>query len=303
MLRKEKVVGKFVEFFGAGVSTMAVADRATIGNMAPEYGATMGFFPVDDQTLRYLRQTGRTKAEVDLVERYTKEQGLFRTDRHPCRRSPRSFDSTFPPSSQASPARSGRKIASPFPNEAGLAQGAHGRLRQTAAVNGSPEGRWEGEGGHKIEAKAAAHPTPAAPDLGFSGVPVKWNDKVFRIKHGDVVIAAITSCTNTSNPSVMVAAGLLAKKAVEKGLTVPPHVKTSLAPGSRVVTDYFEKAGLDTVPRKARLLHRRLRLHDLHRQQRPAARADLRSSEEKRPRRRRRPLRQPQLRRPHQPAT
>ena len=113
-------------------------------------------------------------------------------------------------------------------------------------ANGSPEGRWEGEGGHKIEPKAAAHPTPAAPDLGFSGVPVKWNDKAFEIKHGDVVIAAITSCTNTSNPSVMVAAGLLAKKAVEKGLTVPPHVKTSLAPGSRVVTDYFAKAGLDT---------------------------------------------------------
>src|SRR5215211_5348543 len=113
-------------------------------------------------------------------------------------------------------------------------------------VNSSPEGRWEGEGGHKIEAKHAAHPTPAAPDVGFSGVPVKWNGKDFDIKHGDVVIAAITSCTNTSNPSVMVAAGLLAKKAVEKGLTRKPHVKTSLSPGSRVVTEYFNKANLQT---------------------------------------------------------
>ncbi len=119
--------------------------------------------------------------------------------------------------------------------------------KRPPANNGSPEGRWEGEGGHKIEYKAAAHPTPAAKPLdpGFSGVPVAWNDKHFALKHGDVVIAAITSCTNTSNPSVMVAAGLLAKKAVEKGLTVPPHVKTSLAPGSRVVTDYYKKAGLD----------------------------------------------------------
>ena len=143
-------------------------------------------------------------------------------------------------------------------------------------ANGSPEGRWEGEGGHKIEPKHAADPTPRRRPIPASAAcRSKWNGKKFDVKHGDVVIAAITSCTNTSNPSVMIAAGLLAKKAVEKGLKVPPHVKTSLAPGSRVVTDYFDKAGLDEVPRKRRLLHRRLRLHDLHRQQRPAARADL----------------------------
>jgi aconitate hydratase len=246
VLRKEKVVGKFVEFFGAGVSTMAVADRATIGNMSPEYGATMGFFPVDDQTLRYLGQTGRTKAEIDLVERYTKEQGLFRTDSAPVPTFTKVIRldlSTVEPS-LAGPKRPQDRIAlsKMKPAWRNALMAVYGKQ---PPANGSPEGRWEGEGGHKIEHKAAAHATPAAPDRGFSGVPVKWDDKVFDVKHGDVVIAAITSCTNTSNPSVMVAAGLLAKKAVEKGLTVPPHVKTSLAPGSRVVTDYFKKAGLD----------------------------------------------------------
>ncbi len=247
LLRKEKVVGKFVEFFGPGVSTMAVADRATIGNMSPEYGATMGFFPVDDQTLRYLRQTGRTKDEVELVERYTKEQGLFRTDMLRFPRSPKSCASIFRPSNQVSPARSARKTASRSSNMKPAWREALSAMYGKHSSNGSKEGRWEGEGGHKIEAQAAAHPTPAArsTDPGFSGVPVDWNNKQFPLKHGDVVIAAITSCTNTSNPSVMVAAGLLAKKAVEKGLTVPPHVKTSLAPGSRVVTDYYKKAGLD----------------------------------------------------------
>jgi aconitate hydratase len=246
ILRKEKVVGKFVEFFGAGVSTMAVADRATIGNMSPEYGATMGFFPVDVQTLHYLRQTGRTKAEVDLVERYTKEQGLFRTDTAPAPKFTKvvRLDLSTVQPSLAGPKRPQDRVAltnmKPAWREA--LSTVYGKRPPN---NGSPEGRWEGEGGHKIEPKHAAHATPAAPDLGFAGVPVKWDKKEFEIKHGDVVIAAITSCTNTSNPSVMVAAGLLAKKAVEKGLSVPPHVKTSLAPGSRVVTDYYEKAGLD----------------------------------------------------------
>jgi aconitate hydratase len=248
ILRREKVVGKFVEFFGAGVSTMAVADRATIGNMSPEYGATMGFFPVDDQTLRYLRQTGRTKDEVELVERYTKEQGLFRTDSAPVPTFTKVIRldlSTVEPS-LAGPKRPQDRVAlsnmKPAWREA--LSTVYGKRRTN---NSSAEGRWEGEGGHKIESKAAAHPTPAAksPDPGFRGVPIESNGKRFEVKHGDVVIAAITSCTNTSNPSVMVAAGLLAKKAVEKGLSVPPHVKTSLAPGSRVVTDYFEKAGLD----------------------------------------------------------
>jgi aconitate hydratase len=247
ILRREKVVGKFVEFFGPGVSTMAVADRATIGNMSPEYGATMGFFPVDDQTLRYLRQTGRTNAEVDLVERYTKEQGLFRTDAAPIPTFTKvvSLDLATVEPSLAGPKRPQDRV--PLSNmKPAWRQALSAVYGKQPRANGSPEGRWEGEGGHKIEPKSAAHPTPAASqaDAGFSGVPIQWNDKQFPLRHGDVVIAAITSCTNTSNPSVMVAAGLLAKKAVEKGLTVPPHVKTSLAPGSRVVTDYFNKAGL-----------------------------------------------------------
>ena len=245
ILRREKVVGKFVEFFGRGVSTMAVADRATIGNMSPEYGATMGFFPVDDQTLRYLRQTGRTKAEVELVERYTKEQGLFRTDTAPIPTFSKIIRldlSTVEPS-LAGPKRPQDRVPLSGMKPA-WRQALASVYGKQATNNGSPEGRWEGEGGHKIEPRSAAHPTPAA-DAGFDGVPIEWDGKHFDLKHGDVVIAAITSCTNTSNPSVMVAAGLLAKKAVEKGLTVPPHVKTSLAPGSRVVTDYFQKAGLD----------------------------------------------------------
>ncbi len=247
ILRKEKVVGKFVEFFGPGVSTMPVADRATIGNMSPEYGATMGFFPVDGQTLRYLRQTGRTKEEVELVERYTKEQGLFRTDSDtvPTFTKVVRLDLSTVEPSLAGPKRPQDRIPLSKMKPA-WRQALSSVYAKQPPNNGSPEGRWEGEGGHKIESKHAAHPTPAAPDPGFSGVPVKWNGKDFAIKHGDVVIAAITSCTNTSNPSVMVAAGLLAKKAVEKGLTVPPHVKTSLAPGSRVVTDYFAKSGLDS---------------------------------------------------------
>jgi aconitate hydratase len=214
ILRKEKVVGKFVEFYGSGVSTMAVADRATIANMSPEYGATMGFFPVDDQTLRFLRQTGRTKQEVELVERYTKEQGLFRTNGATVPKFTKTLRlnlSTIEPS-LAGPKRPQDRIAlkNMKPAWQQALTTAYNKTAPTAAVSVSHDG------------------------------------KQFPLQHGDVVIAAITSCTNTSNPSVMLAAGLLAKKAVEKGLTVAPHVKTSLAPGSRVVTDYFAKAGLDT---------------------------------------------------------
>jgi aconitate hydratase len=218
ILRKHGVVNKFVEFFGDGVSTMSLADRATIGNMAPEYGATMGFFPIDDETLRYLSRTGRTPAEVQLVERYTKEQGLFRTDGAP----PPLFTSiveldlsTVEPS-LAGPKRPQDRIP--------LAAMKQAWRRDLAEVYKKP----------------APNGAPSPP------VPVHLDGKQFPVSHGSVVIAAITSCTNTSNPSVMIAAGLVAKKAVERGLTVPPHVKTSLAPGSRVVTDYFEKAGLQT---------------------------------------------------------
>ncbi|HEX5472713.1 MAG TPA: aconitate hydratase AcnA, partial [Lacipirellulaceae bacterium] len=207
-----------------------------------------GFFPVDDQTLHYLRQTGRTKDEIELVERYSKEQGLFRTDSAPIPTFTKVVHldlSTVQPS-LAGPKRPQDRI--PLSNMKPAWREALSAMYGKHSANGSKEGRWEGEGGHKVEPKSAAHATPAAKlaDPGFSGVPINWNNKQFALKHGDVVIAAITSCTNTSNPSVMVAAGLLAKKAVEKGLTAPPHVKTSLAPGSRVVTDYYKKAGLDT---------------------------------------------------------
>jgi aconitate hydratase len=247
VLRKEKVVGKFVEFFGDGVSTMSLADRATIANMAPEYGATMGFFPVDAETLNYLRRTGRTKAEVELVERYTKEQGLFRTDCAPAPTFTKTVEldlSTVEPS-LAGPKRPQDRV--PLSAMKSSWQRDLNEVYGKRPVTSVAQGRWEGEGGQPVdeEATAAVEDAVAVVDPGFDGVEVSFNGKTFPIEHGSVVIAAITSCTNTSNPSVMIAAGLLAKKAVEKGLTVPPHVKTSLAPGSRVVTDYFEKAGLN----------------------------------------------------------
>ncbi|HKD36711.1 MAG TPA: aconitate hydratase AcnA, partial [Pirellulales bacterium] len=219
ILRKEGVVGKFVEFFGAGMSSMKLPDRATIGNMAPEYGATIGFFPVDAETLNYLRLTGRTEAEVRLVERYYKEQGLFRTDDSPApifTKTLRLDLSTVEPS-LAGPKRPQDRV----PLSA-VKQSFRKALKAPIA-----------ERGFALDDRATAR-TAQVIDNGHSSI----------IGHGAVVIAAITSCTNTSNPSVMLAAGLLAKKAVEKGLTVKPYVKTSLAPGSRVVTDYMQQAGL-----------------------------------------------------------
>ncbi|MEQ8208464.1 MAG: aconitate hydratase AcnA [Lacipirellulaceae bacterium] len=246
ILRSQGVVGKFVEFFGDGIAKMSLADRATIANMSPEYGATMGFFPIDAETLAYLSRTGRTEEEVQLVERYTKEQGLFVTDSTPTPTFSEVVEldlSTVEPS-LAGPKRPQDRISlsamkSTWHHDLGEVFGKH-------PADGSLQGRWEGEGGQPVEPGAAqAEPAVAVADAGFDGVSVHWDEKEFEIKHGSVVIAAITSCTNTSNPSVMVAAGLVAKKAVERGLTVSPQVKTSLAPGSRVVTDYLERAGLD----------------------------------------------------------
>jgi aconitate hydratase len=219
LLRKAKVVGKFVEFYGPGVAELALADRATIANMAPEYGATIGFFPIDAETLRYLRLTGRTEAEVQLVERYYKEQRLFRTDDTP----PPKFTKvlrldmgTVEPS-LAGPKRPQDRVAL-----SAVKKSFQQSLR--APVN---------QRGFALDEQGVArHATVAA------------NGHSAEIGHGAVVIAAITSCTNTSNPSVMVAAGLLAKAAVERGLHVKSYVKTSLAPGSRVVTDYLDAAGL-----------------------------------------------------------
>ena len=220
MLRKEGVVGKFVEFYGSGVATMRLADRATIANMAPEYGATMGFFPIDEPTLDYLRQTGRSDKEVELVERYAKEQSLFRRDEDVVPTYTRcvSLDlSTIEPS-LAGPKRPQDRV--PLSD---MQQSFRQSLRAPVM-----------ERGFELDAEALERTAEVNVPDGHTS----------RIGHGAVVIAAITSCTNTSNPSVMLAAGLLAKKAAERGLKVKPHVKTSLAPGSRVVTDYMQKAGL-----------------------------------------------------------
>ncbi|MCC9607840.1 aconitate hydratase AcnA [Blastopirellula sp. JC732] len=219
ILRKEGVVGKFVEFFGEGVSKMSLADRATIANMAPEYGATMGFFPVDAETLNYLRRTGRTEEEVALVETYTKELGIFRSDDAPTPKFTTLLKldvSTVEPS-MAGPKRPQDRVA--------LANMKSEFQRSLKAP---------------IDQRGFAL---ADEELAKTGT-VQENGSSETIGHGAVVIAAITSCTNTSNPSVMLAAGLLARNAVAKGLRVPSYVKTSLAPGSRVVTDYLNKAGL-----------------------------------------------------------
>jgi len=245
MLRKLGVVGKFVEFFGAGISELALADRATIANMAPEYGATCGIFPVDAETLRYLKLTGRSAEQIALVEAYYKEQGLFHTaDATEAEYSQTiALDLATVEPSVAGPKRPQDRVRL---SEAGsnFAKQLPSLLGPSANKNGARQVlRWEGEGGHAAETIDAAHsmhePGEAASIKQRFGVDV---DKY--LDNGSIVIAAITSCTNTSNPSVMVAAGILAKKAVEKGLSVPPWVKTSLAPGSRVVTDYYKKAGL-----------------------------------------------------------
>ncbi len=218
MLRKKGVVGKFVEFYGDGLSSMSLPDRATIANMAPEYGATMGFFPIDKESLRYMSRTGRSDDLVDTVERYTKEQGLFREDgmTDPLFTDNLHLDLSTVESSLAGPKRPQDRV--PLDE-----------MKKSFNISLTSK---EPTSGFALEQeKLAAKGT-------FK------NGTTVDMKHGDVVIAAITSCTNTSNPSVMLGAGILAKKANERGLKVPPFVKTSLAPGSRVVTEYLEEAGL-----------------------------------------------------------
>jgi aconitate hydratase len=241
MLRKHGVVGKFVEYFGPGLQDLPLADRATIANMSPEYGATCGIFPIDKESLRYLRLTGRSEEQIALVEAYAREQGMFHDARtpeaeysellsldlstvEPCLAGPKRPQDRVVLSqagasfTQALPSLIKPKSAQPAPTAA-------------AATNAA---RWEQEGG-----------SPTAIGVEDPNVHEHVSPDVQKsLKHGSVVIAAITSCTNTSNPSVLIAAGLLAKKAVEKGLSVPPWVKTSLAPGSKVVKDYLENAGL-----------------------------------------------------------
>src|SRR6202008_893894 len=239
-LRKHGVVGKFVEYFGPGLQQLPLADRATIGNMSPEYGATCGIFPIDKETLKYLRLTGRSEEQIALVEAYCREQGLFHDDKTPEATYSEllSLDLGTVEPSLAGPKRPQDRVV--------LSQAAesfHQALPSlikpkakaaAAAPTTTNDLRWEQEGG-----------SPAA--IGVEDPKVEEHvppDVKSALKHGSLVIAALTSSTNTSNPSVLVSAGLLAKKAVEKGLSVPPWVKTSLAPGSRVVTDYYQKSGL-----------------------------------------------------------
>jgi len=231
MLRKKGVVGKFVEFYGDGLADLPLADRATIANMAPEYGATCGFFPVDDVTLGYLRLSGRPEATVQLVEAYCKAQGMWRlSGQEPVFSDTLALDMGEVEASLAGPKRPQDRVALPkvsaaFNDFIGL------QLKPTS----KEEGRLESEGGGGVAVGNADQ---------TEGTPYTWRGQTHNLQHGAVVIAAITSCTNTSNPSVMMAAGLVAKKAVEKGLTTKPWVKTSLAPGSKVVTDYYKAAGL-----------------------------------------------------------
>jgi aconitate hydratase len=283
MLRRHGVVGKFVEFYGAGVGAVTLENRATIGNMSPEYGATCAIFPIDGETLRYLRFTGRDEQQVALVEAYAKHQGLWHDPSVEPRYSERlSLDLSTVVPSLAGPSRPQdrvpldraqemfREALGDYLTELELAEGRKLRngkmVRPMHVRNGSPDHSsalsfpasdppaamtgTTGEGREAEEEDPAPH-EPTREGLEEVGahatttVPVTTPDRAtYELGHGDVVIAAITSCTNTSNPSVMVAAGLVAKKAVERGLSTKPWVKTSLAPGSKVVTDYYEEAGL-----------------------------------------------------------
>ena len=272
-LRKLGVVGKFVEFYGPGISELPLADRATIANMAPEYGATCGIFPVDAETLRYLALTGRTTEQIALVEDYYRAQGLFYTAGAAEAEYSATLEldlSTVEPS-VAGPKRPQDRVLlsetpASFAKQLPALQGANANKNAVKQMV-----RWEGEGGHASLsgdlASSKGSPAPEVPELvtvlttthedrGGDGASVGTTETAHSVQarfgvdpekylcDGSIVIAAITSCTNTSNPYVMMAAGLLAKKAVDKGLTTPPWVKTSLAPGSRVVTDYYTRAGL-----------------------------------------------------------
>ncbi len=234
MLRKKGVVGKFVEFYGDGLKDMPVADRATIANMAPEYGATCGFFPVDEQTITYMRLTGREEEQLALVEAYAKAQGLWREPGHePIYTDSLELDMGEVEASLAGPKRPQDRVA--LKNM----KGAFELVMETAEGPASPrEAKMESEGGGTavgVDEAYFEHPASRPIDIG---------GRQARLDPGAVVIAAITSCTNTSNPSVMMAAGLIAQKAVARGLSTKPWVKTSLAPGSKVVTEYLRVAGL-----------------------------------------------------------
>ncbi|AKT36407.1 aconitate hydratase AcnA [Chondromyces crocatus] len=240
MLRQKKVVGKFVEFYGPGLSALSLPDRATIANMAPEYGATVGFFPVDEETLSYLRFSGRPAETVSLCEAYCKAQGMFRTDDTP---DPEYSDTLSLDLGDVQPSIAGPRR----PQDRVLLREAKKAFRTSlqsmlekdfAEADKEAVSRYLSEGAGSEAAKHVALEKVMRP------ADVTQGEARYTLRHGAVVVAAITSCTNTSNPAVMLGAGLLAKKAVERGLTVKPWVKTSLAPGSKVVTDYLKEAGL-----------------------------------------------------------
>ncbi len=280
MLRAHGVVGKFVEFYGEGLSKLSLPDRATIANMAPEYGATCSFFPVDAETVKYLLGTGRSEEHADLVERYTKEQELYRTDETPDPRFTESLEldmNTVEPS-LAGPRRPQDKVAlqdvqhafrqalSEMIGSGKVGPPARGAASEASGKMGGAVSEGNSYTSHDVESfpasdtpaevagvtgegepdpTAGAAPYEDAPEVEpDGGVKVNLDGQEATIKHGSAVIAAITSCTNTSNPSVMIGAGLLAKRAVEKGLSIAPHVKTSLAPGSKVVTEYLHTSDL-----------------------------------------------------------
>ncbi len=258
MLRKHGVVGKFVEFYGDGLSKLPLPDRATIANMSPEFGATTTFFPTDEETLGYLRGTGRDEELVSLVESYYKEQGLFRTDDTP---EPRFSETLELDMDTVEPSLSGprrpqdrvalgdmrpsfRKALAETTGDDSLANGASSKVDKSSDESMIASDAPSEMAGVTDEGTGAAGPTEssAREESPGSAVNITLGGEEASLRHGSAVIAAITSCTNTSNPSVMMGAGLLAKKAVEKGLTVEPHVKTSLAPGSKVVTEYLQTA-------------------------------------------------------------
>ena len=313
MLRKHGVVGKFVEFYGPGVSALPLANRATIGNMSPEFGSTIAVFPIDEETVKYLELTGRSEEQLALVEAYAKEQGLWHDpDAEPRFSEKLELDLATVVPSLAGPKRPqdrvslsdakeafrgaladyvdeasdeqgyDERVAESFPaSDAPVARRATARRRRTTYVSAAAERRWPAE------------------------QPGRWSTLAdgtkFELDHGAVAIAAITSCTNTSNPSVMIGAALLAKKAVEKGLPRKPWVKTTLAPGLEGRHRLLRAGRPHAVPRQARLQPGRLRLHHLHRQLRPADPRGQPGRQRERPRGRLGAVRQPQLRGPDQP--
>jgi aconitate hydratase len=253
-LRKVGVVGKFVEYFGEGVPSLALADRATLGNMSPEYGATCGFFPVDDVTLQYMRLTGRSEERIALVEAYCKENMLWHApEEHPTYSQVVDLDLSQIVPSLAGPRRPQDRVPLSVAKESFIealdtfgvpyTNGSHDRALADTFPASDPTQEQQPAGEPEPEPDREVEHSHVATAVKKS-VPVKGED--YSLEHGSVVICAITSCTNTSNPSVMIGAGLLAKKAVEKGLKRKPWVKSSLAPGSKVVTEYYERSGLDT---------------------------------------------------------